>query len=71
MEDADHRETVRAFKQVRYGAGHRTGSHVILRQRQAPHRRTTVPNHRELARSALRPLVRRAGLTVEDSNELR
>ena len=38
------REAVKAFEQLGYEVDHQTGSHVILRQTEAPHRRLTVPN---------------------------
>ena len=31
-----------------------------------PHRRLSVPNHKELAKGTLRTLIREAGLTVEE-----
>lgn len=58
-------DAVRAFAKVGYAVDHQTGSHIILRQQQPPHRRLTVPDHRELARGTLRALIRQAGLTVE------
>jgi predicted RNA binding protein YcfA (HicA-like mRNA interferase family) len=39
---------------------------MILRQREAPHRRLTVPRHDELAKGTLRVIIRQAGLTVEE-----
>jgi predicted RNA binding protein YcfA (HicA-like mRNA interferase family) len=32
---------------------------------QPPHRRLTVPDHREFAKGTLRALIREAGITVE------
>ena len=60
------REAVRAFSQIGYELDHQTGSHMILRQRVTPHRRLTVPAHRELAKGTLRALIRQAGLSVDD-----
>lgn len=59
-------EAVRAFGRMGYSVDHQTGSHVILRHEQPPHRRLTVPRHRELAKGTLRALIREAGITVED-----
>jgi len=58
-------DAARAFGKVGYVLDHQTGSHMILRQSDAPHRRLSVPNHRELASGTLRALIRQAGLTVE------
>ena len=60
------REAVRAFGRMGYEVDHQTGSHIILRHRVSPHRRLTVPNHRELAKGTLRSLIRQAGLSVEE-----
>lgn len=59
-------EAVRAFGRIGYRIDHQTGSHLILRHESPPHRRLTVPDHRELAKGTLRSLIRQAGLTVED-----
>ena len=59
------REAVRAFEKLGYVMDHQTGSHIILRHRDPPHRRLTVPDHRELAKGTLRNLLREAGLRVE------
>jgi len=59
-------EAVRAFARLGYERDHQTGSHIILRHAAPPHRRLTVPNHRELSRGTLRALIRQAGLSVEE-----
>ncbi|MEW6775833.1 MAG: type II toxin-antitoxin system HicA family toxin [Bdellovibrionota bacterium] len=63
-------EAVRAFGRIGYEVDHQTGSHIILRHRQPPYRRLTVPNHRELAKGTLRSIIRESGLTVEEFVEL-
>ena len=60
------RQAVAAFPAVGYEVDHQTGSHVILRNREAPFRRLTIPNHKEIAKGTLRSLIREAGLTVEE-----
>ncbi|MCO6438680.1 MAG: type II toxin-antitoxin system HicA family toxin [Phycisphaerae bacterium] len=60
------REAVRALQQLGYVMDHQTGGHVILRHQDPPHRRLTIPNHRELAKGTLRAIIRQAGLTVEE-----
>lgn len=59
-------DAMKAFKKLGYVLDHQTGSHLILRQSNPPHRRLTVPNHRELAKGTLRSLIREAGLTVDE-----
>lgn len=63
-------EAVKAFSKIGFEIDHQTGSHIILRQRNYPHRRLTVPNHREIAKGTLRGLIKQAGLTVEEFTEL-
>ena len=64
------RDTVRAFAKLGYAVDHQTGSHIILRQEEPPHRRLTVPDHREIAKGTLRALIRQAGVTVDTFREL-
>ncbi len=61
---------VRAFERAGYVVDHQTGSHIILRHSDPPHRRLTVPNHHQLAKGTLRALIREAGMTVEEFNAL-
>jgi predicted RNA binding protein YcfA (HicA-like mRNA interferase family) len=55
---------------IGYFVDHQTGSHIILRQESPPHRRLTVPDHKELAKGTLRAIIRQAGLTVAEFREL-
>jgi len=59
-------EAVKALRKIGYEFDEQHGSHIIVRHIEAPHRRLSVPRHRELAKGTLRALVREAGLTVED-----
>ena len=59
------RETVRTLGRVGYRLDRQRGSHLILRHEDPPHRRLTVPDHRELAKGTLRAIIREAGLTVD------
>lgn len=63
-------EAVRAFAKRGYLLDHQTGSHLILRHKDPPYRRLTIPNHKELAKGTLRGIIRDAGLTVEEFVEL-
>ncbi len=63
-------ETVKAFSKIGYEVDHQTGSHIVIRQRKYPHRRLTVPNHKEVAKGTLRGLIKQAGLTVEEFIDL-
>lgn len=60
------REAVAAFSKLGYEVDRQRGSHIILRHAQPPHRRLTVPDHREIAKGTLRALIRETGISVED-----
>ena len=59
-------KVIKALAKVGYDVDHQTGSHIILRQREHPHRRLTVPNHKEIAKGTLRAIIEEAGLAVEE-----
>jgi predicted RNA binding protein YcfA (HicA-like mRNA interferase family) len=63
-------EAVKAFGRAGYELDEQHGSHMILRHTDLPHRRLSVPNHKELAKGTLRALIREAGLTVEEFAKL-
>jgi predicted RNase H-like HicB family nuclease len=44
--------------------------HIILRHRNPPYRRLTVPDHREVAKVTLRALIREAGISVQEFTAL-
>jgi len=60
----------KALQKIGYSMDHQTGSHIILRNQDPPHRRLTVPNHKEISTGTLRSIVRQAGLTVEELIDL-
>ena len=64
------RDLIKSFAKIGYEIDHQTGSHVILRHKMPPHRRLTVPNHREIAKGTLRAIIRQAGLSREDFFEI-
>lgn len=59
-------DVVKALSRAGYELDHQTGSHLILRRREPPHLRITVPNHKEIAKGTLRAIIRDSGLTVEE-----
>jgi predicted RNA binding protein YcfA (HicA-like mRNA interferase family) len=61
---------IKAFQKLGYEVDEQHGSHVILRRSEPPHRRLSVPNHKELAKGTLRALIREAGLTVDEFTRL-
>jgi predicted RNA binding protein YcfA (HicA-like mRNA interferase family) len=60
------REAVRALERIGYHIDRHRGSHIVLRQGHEPHRRLTIPDHKELRPGTLRAIVRQAGLTVDE-----
>jgi len=59
-------EAVKAFGKLGYEFDGQHGSHVILRHGKPPHRRLSIPNHKELAKGTLRTLIREAGISIDD-----
>ena len=59
-------EAIRAFQRAGYEFDVQHGSHVILRRTEAPHRRLSVPSHKEIAKGTLRALIREAGLAADE-----
>ena len=59
-------DAIRAFRKAGYEFDVQHGSHIILRHADPPHRRLSVPSHKELAKGTLRTLIREAGLTVDE-----
>lgn len=53
-----------------YEMSHQTGSHMIPRRTEPPHRHLSIPNHKELGKGLLRSLVREAGITVDHFTSL-
>jgi predicted RNA binding protein YcfA (HicA-like mRNA interferase family) len=60
------RDVVAAFRRLGYEVDRQKGSHIVLRHPQPPHRRLTVPDHREVSKGTLRGLIREAGISVEE-----
>jgi len=60
------KDAVRALAKKGYAIDHQTGSHIVLRQAASPHRRLTIPNHKEIAKGTLRAILRQAGLSIEE-----
>jgi predicted RNA binding protein YcfA (HicA-like mRNA interferase family) len=59
-------QAVKAFRKIGYELDRQRGSHVLLRHRNPPYRRLSIPQHEQLAKGTLRALIREAGLTVEE-----
>lgn len=59
-------KVIKALAKAGYEVDHQTGSHMILRHKEAPHRRLTVPNHDEIAKGTLLAIIRQSGLTREE-----
>jgi predicted RNA binding protein YcfA (HicA-like mRNA interferase family) len=64
------KEICKALAKIGYRVDHQTGSHIILRNENPPHRRLTVPDHKEIAKGTLRAIIRQTGLTPEELKSL-
>lgn len=62
------REVLRALRRAGFEETSRRGSHVKLKN--AAGRTVIVPDHRETARGTLRSILRQAGLTPEEFDDL-
>ena len=63
-------KVVKILARIGYEIDHQTGSHIILRNKEEPHRRLTVPNHNEIAKGTLLAIIKQSGLTREEFIEL-
>lgn len=59
-------ELIRALERAGYEVDRQKGSHIVLRHVDPPHRRLTVPNHKEIKEGTLRAILRQAGLTPDE-----
>jgi predicted RNA binding protein YcfA (HicA-like mRNA interferase family) len=64
------KELCKILNKIGYKIDHQTGSHMILRKNTLPHRRLTIPNHKETAKGTLRKIIRDSGLALEEFLEL-
>ena len=59
-------EVLKALNKIGYNIDHQTGSHIILRQDNEPHRRLTIPKHKEISKGTINSIIRQAGLTKDE-----
>jgi len=64
------REVVKALAAEGYEPSHQRGSHMVLRRRESPHRRLTVPDHHQMAKGTLAAIARESGLGPERLKKL-
>ena len=64
------RELSKALCKFGYLHDHQRGSHIILRHQDPPHRRLTIPDHKEIAKGTLKNIIREAGLTLKELLEV-
>ncbi len=60
------KDVVKALAKISYILDHQTGSHMILRHKDPPYRRLTIPNHREIAKGTLTAIIKQSGLSREE-----
>lgn len=58
-------ELIKILHKIGYDVDHQTGSHIILRNSKYPHRRLSIPNHKEIARGTLSSIIKQSGLDVK------
>jgi predicted RNA binding protein YcfA (HicA-like mRNA interferase family) len=60
------RQVAKALGKIGFRFDHQQGSHMILRHQAPPHRRITIPDHKEITKGTLENILREAGLTMEE-----
>lgn len=60
------RDLIKTLAKIGYLADHQSGSHIILRNKNYPYRKLTIPNHKEIARGTLRAIINQTGLSKEE-----
>jgi predicted RNA binding protein YcfA (HicA-like mRNA interferase family) len=58
------KKLIKILKLIGYEFDHKRGSHIILRKNEYPHRRITVPEHKEIAKGTLRSIIKESGLSL-------
>ena len=48
------RQVVASFGKLGYAFDEQHGSHIIIRRKQPPYRRLSIPDHKEIAKGTLR-----------------
>lgn len=64
------KKLIKILSLIGYEFDHQRGSHIILRKNEYPHRRITVPEHKEIAKGTLRSIIRESGLSLNEFLEL-
>ena len=64
------KQLCKMLRKTGYLLDHQTGSHIILRQETPPYRRLTIPDHKKIAKGTLMSILRQAGLTREEFEQL-
>ena len=60
------KKIVKAFSKIGFELDHQTGSHMILRQKESPFRRLTIPNHKVVSTGTLKEIINQSGLSREE-----
>ena len=60
----------KALGKLGFEIDHQTGSHFILRLKEKPFTRLTVPNHKTIAIGTLLAIMRQAGISREELQNL-
>jgi predicted RNA binding protein YcfA (HicA-like mRNA interferase family) len=63
------RECIAALARAGFTVRRQESSHIVLR-RDDPFAQLVVPDHKELDRGTLRAILRQAGISIEQFNEL-
>lgn len=62
-------DCIKVFEKIGFYIHRQKGSHITMR-RDDPRKSITIPNHKEIAKGLLRQIIKDAGLTVDEFNDL-
>lgn len=60
------REVVAALAKIGFEKDRQKGSHIVLRQVGAPHRRLLISDHDDVTKGTLRAIIKQADFTVDE-----
>jgi len=64
------KELIKILSKLDYENDHQSGSYIILRNKNYPFRRLTIPNHKVIAKGTLRTIIRQSGLSLDEFLQL-
>ncbi len=64
------KKLTKALNKIGYKIDHQTGSHLILRLKEKPFTRVTIPNHKVIQKGTLNAILKQVDLTTIELKKL-